>query len=42
MFLSVEFTGPLHGVMAFVVVVITMVVAERVTARIFWQTAHLS
>lgn len=36
---SVEFSGPVRGVVAFVVVVITMVIAERVTARLFWKLA---
>jgi len=35
----VKFTGPLHGVVAFIVVVVVMVVAEGVVARIYRSLA---
>lgn len=32
---SIEFTGPAHGVLAFIVVVVVMVVAEEAVARVY-------
>ena len=36
----VMFTGPLHGVVAFIVVVVVMVVAEGIAARIYLSLAE--
>ena len=36
---KVLFTGPLHGVVAFIVVVVVMLVAEELTARLFHRLA---
>jgi len=36
---SIAFTGPLHGVLAFIVVVVVMVLAEEAVARLFRRLA---
>jgi hypothetical protein len=36
---SIDFTGPLHGVVAFIVVVVVMVLAEEAIVRLFRQLA---
>jgi len=32
---SVKFSGPIHGLLAFVIVVIAIIIAERTTMRIY-------
>jgi len=39
---EVRFTGPLHGVLAFIVVVVVMLVAEEITVRIYRRLADHS
>ncbi len=37
---SVAFHGPVHGVVAFIGVVVLMLAAEEVAVRIYWRLAH--
>lgn len=36
---DVMFTGPLHGIVAFIIVVVTMLIAEEAAARLFHRLA---
>jgi hypothetical protein len=37
---EVAFGGPLHGVVAFIIVVVVMLAAEEITARIYRRLAR--
>lgn len=39
---SVSFSGPVHGLVAFIIVIITMIIVEQLVFRIYWSLAENS